>query len=235
MIWLAALFSLFRKPAASSTLPPVELNPPPMPTVKSPAPALSVSPWNLTAAMLSVALGITNARATLWAYPLEQAMARYGIDTPARRAAFLAQVGHESGRLQWVREIWGPTAEQALYEPFTPTSKALGNTTKGDGYLYRGGGLLQITGRYNFRTIGQKIGVDLEARPELIEQPDNAALVSAQYWSARDLNQYADSGDFVALSKAINLGNAQSDKTPNGLSDRLLLWSLCKSAFGINT
>jgi putative chitinase len=232
MSWFDAILSVFKRTApAAPTLPPVTREPPPMPVVKPAA----LAPVALTPSLLATALGIPATRATLWAYPLEMAMARFGIDTSARRAAFLAQVGHESGRLLYVRELWGPTPEQAQYEPFTPKSKALGNTTKGDGYRYRGGGLIELTGRYNFRVYGAKIGIDLENNPDLIEQPDNAASVSAVYWSDRNLNQYADSGDFIALSKAINLGNPNSTATPNGLSDRLLLWSLCKSAFGINS
>lgn len=232
-------------PLASSplTFPPIvtpKRPPIPAPPGAAPTPAPTpsilatmVPPPRLTAGMLSLALGITQARATIWAYPLEEAMELFGITTPAQRAAFLAQCGHESGRFQYTRELWGPTAEQALYEPTTAKSRALGNTTKGDGYRFRGGGLIQITGRYNFRVMGQRLGVDLENKPDLIEEPQYAALASAAYWAEHNLNQFADAGDFVALSKAINCGNPQSAHTPNGMSNRLLLWSLCKSAYSI--
>lgn len=190
-------------------------------------------PPRLTASLLALALGITQQRATLWAYPLEDAMTQFGIATPSQRAAFLAQIGHESGRLQYVRELWGPTAEQAAYEPSTPKSRALGNTSKGDGYRFRGGGLLQITGRYNYRLMGQRLGIDLENNPDLIEHPQYAALVSAAFWSDRNFNRHVEAGDFIALCKAINLGNPNSVRTANGMSDRLLLWSLCKNAYGL--
>jgi len=182
---------------------------------------------------LAAALQIPLARASLWADPLSAAMALYEIDTPARQAAFLAQCGHECGRFQWLRELWGPTSEQKLYEPFTPKSRALGNTTDGDGFRYRGGGLLGITGRYNFRVMGQKIGFDLEANPDLIVRPDVASLASAQFWADRNFNAYADAGQFLTLSRAINLGNPNSTAPPNGMDDREQLWTSCKAALGV--
>jgi putative chitinase len=184
---------------------------------------------------LAAALQIPLVRASLWADPLSAAMALCSIDTPARQAAFLAQCGHECQRFVFLRELWGPTREQKLYEPFTPKSKALGNTTAGDGFRYRGGGLIQITGRYNYRTMGQKIGVDLEGEPDLISHPDTASLASAQFWADRNFNAYADAGAFLTLSRAINIGNPNSTATPNGMDDREELWTSCKAALGVNT
>ncbi|UVS87082.1 lysozyme [Burkholderia glumae] len=186
----------------------------------------------MTPQILSAALQIPLARATPFAAPIADAMARYAVDTPARQAAFLAQCGNESGRLQWLRELWGPTPAQRAYEPPAAKARELGNTQAGDGFRYRGGGLLQITGRYNFRVYGQKIGVPLEASPDLIGQPTTAALVSAQFWADHGLNALADAGDFLAISRAINLGNARAAGTPNGMPDRLALWASCKAALG---
>lgn len=70
----------------------------------------------ITAAELSAALSIPPRRASMWAGPLDEAMAAYSINTSARAAAFIAQIGHESGRLVYVREIWGPTKQQRRYE-----------------------------------------------------------------------------------------------------------------------
>lgn len=179
---------------------------------------------------LAKALQIPLARASLWVDPLSAAMALYAIDSPVRQAAFIAQCGHESGRFVWLRELWGPTPAQKLYEPPADKAKVLGNTQPGDGFRYRGGGLIQITGRYNFRSIGQKIGVDIETDPDRITQPDVAALASAQFWADHNLNAYADAGSFLTLSRVINLGNASSSAMPNGMDDRVLLWTSCKAA-----
>ena len=187
----------------------------------------------MTPETLAAALQISLARANQWADPLSAAMALYDIDSPLRQAAFIAQCGHECGRFVWLREIWGPTAKQRLYEPFTPKSKALGNTQPGDGFRYRGGGLIQITGRYNYRVTGQKIGVDLEGNPDLIAEPSTAALAAAQFWSDRNFNAYADAGAFLTLSRAINLGNPNSTAQPEGMDDRNLLYTSCKQALGI--
>ena len=184
---------------------------------------------------LAKALQISLARASLWADPLSAAMALYAIDTPVRQAAFIAQCGHESGRFQWLRELWGPTTEQKLYEPPSKKALELGNTQPGDGFRYRGGGLIQNTGRYNFRVIGQKIGIDLEADPDRITRPDVAALAAGQFWLDHNLNVYADAGSFLTLSRAINLGNPSSSAMPNGMDDRVLLWTSCRSALGITS
>ncbi|WP_249192481.1 glycoside hydrolase family 19 protein [Burkholderia cenocepacia] len=187
----------------------------------------------MTPQVLSAALQIPLARAMPWADPLSAAMALYAIDSPVRQAAFLAQCGHESGRFQWLREIWGPTQAQRAYEPPAAKATELGNTQAGDGFRYRGGGLLQITGRYNFRVMGQKIGVDLEGNPDQIVQPSVAAEASAQFWADNALSAFADAGDFLSISCAINLGNPRSAATPNGMPDRMALWNSCRAALSI--
>ncbi|MDN7429043.1 glycoside hydrolase family 19 protein [Burkholderia vietnamiensis] len=187
----------------------------------------------MTPQTLSAALQIPIALATPWADPLSAAMALYAIDSPPRQAAFLAQCGHECGRFQWLRELWGPTSAQRAYEPPAAKAAELGNTQAGDGFRFRGGGLLQITGRYNFRVMGQKIGVDLEGNPDQIVQPSIAAEASAQFWADRALSAFADAGDFLSISRAINLGNPRSTATPNGMPDRLALWNSCRAALGV--
>ena len=89
-------------------------------------------------------------RAADWLDPINAALDAFGIDTPVRVAAFLAQIGHESGYLQWTRELWGPTEQQLRYEPPSTLARELGNTFPGDGRLYRGAGLIETTGRANF-------------------------------------------------------------------------------------
>ncbi|HDR8944340.1 TPA: lysozyme [Burkholderia vietnamiensis] len=188
----------------------------------------------MTPEILSRALQIPLARAMPWADPLSAAMALYAIDSAVRQAAFLAQCGHESGRLQWLREIWGPTPTQLTYEPPSAKATALGNTQPGDGFKFRAGGLIGITGRYNFRVMGQKIGVDLEGNPDQIAMPSVAAEASAQFWTDRALSVFADAGDFLSVSRAINIGNPRSTATPNGMADRLALWDSCRTALGIS-
>ena len=138
---------------------------------------------------------------------LNTAMSRYGIIGQLRVAAFIAQVGHESGQLRHVREIWGPTAQQAGYEGRAD----LGNTVKGDGSKYRGRGLIQITGRANYAACGEALGLDLINQPELLEQPQHAAMSAAWFWSTKGLNTLADKGEFVKITRRINGGLTGQD------------------------
>ena len=144
---------------------------------------------------------------------LNTAMNRYGIVGIPRAAAFIAQIGHESGQLRYVREIWGPTAQQAGYEG----RDDLGNTVKGDGSKYRGRGLIQITGRANYAVCGEVLDLDLLNKPELLEQPQYAAMSAAWFWSTKGLNTLADQGDLVKITRRINGGL-------NGLADRQALY-----------
>lgn len=144
---------------------------------------------------------------------LNTAMNHYGIVGAARVAAFIAQIGHESGQLRWVREIWGPTAQQLKYEGRAD----LGNTEKGDGSKYRGRGLIQVTGRVNYKACGEALGLDLINNPELLELPQHAAMSAAWFWSTRGLNTLADQGEFVKITRRINGG-------VNGLADRQALY-----------
>ncbi|NWC20334.1 glycoside hydrolase family 19 protein [Pseudomonas tolaasii] len=140
---------------------------------------------------------------------LNTAMNRYAIVGPLRVAAFIAQTGHESGQLRWVREIWGPTAQQLGYEGRAD----LGNTVKGDGSKFRGRGLIQVTGRANYVVCGEALGLDLISKPELLELPQNAAMSAAWFWSARGLNTLADQKDFTKITRRINGGlNGQADR-----------------------
>ena len=167
------------------------------------------------------ATALTAAMAARWCSPVSAAMALYGIDTPARQAAFLAQVGHESAGFIYTREIWGPTPAQQRYEGRAD----LGNTIPGDGKLYMGRGLIQITGRTNYEKVSNALGMDFIHSPELLEQPSMVAQSAAWFWNDRGLNQYADSGDFQTLTRRINGGL-------NGLDDRIRRWDFAKLALG---
>ena len=144
---------------------------------------------------------------------LNPAMVRYQIIGQKRVAAFIAQVGHESGQLKYVKEIWGPTAAQVGYEG----RKDLGNTVAGDGSKYRGRGLIQITGRANYMTCGEALGLDLIKQPELLEKPQHACMSAAWFWASRGLNTLADAGQFDKITQRINGGQ-------NGAVDRQALY-----------
>lgn len=175
----------------------------------------------ITSEQLHAILPLAGARADLFAPLLADAMLRFEVNTPTRVAAFLAQVGHESGQLRLVREIWGPTPAQHRYEG----NKNLGNTHPGDGKRFLGRGLIQITGRKNYAACGAALKFDLLAYPELLEQPANAALSAGWFWQSNNLNRFADTGNFVGLTKAINGGI-------NGIADRRALWSRAKTTLG---
>lgn len=169
--------------------------------------------------LFAKATGVSPTLAQKWCDPLSASMSLYGIDTPQRIAAFLAQVGHESGGFIYTREIWGPTPAQAKYEGRLD----LGNTQPGDGKRFMGRGLIQITGRANYQRCADALGVDLIESPELLETASYAAQSAAWFWCDKNLNQFADSGDFQTLTKRINGGL-------NGLDDRMARWNLAKEA-----
>ncbi|WP_433766625.1 glycoside hydrolase family 19 protein [Pseudomonas putida] len=168
---------------------------------------------SITQQQLLQILPNAGAKAGVFVPVLNTSMQRYQIVGSKRIAAFIAQIGHESGQLQYVREIWGPTPAQAKYEGRAD----LGNTVKGDGSKYRGRGLIQITGRANYATCGEALGLDLVSQPELLEQPQYACLSAAWFWATKGLNTLADAGDFERITRRINGGL-------NGQADRLKLW-----------
>jgi len=153
------------------------------------------------------------ARAPSFLAPLNAAMAEFGITTPARQASFLAQVGHESGQLRYVLELATGTAYEGR--------KDLGNTVAGDGVRFKGRGLIQITGRANYAACGAALGLHLIAQPELLEQPVNACRSAGWFWKTRGLNELADAGDQVRVTRRINGGI-------NGLADRMALFDVAQ-------
>lgn len=152
--------------------------------------------------------------------PLTAAMAEFEINTPARQAAFLAQIGHESMQLRYVREI----ASGEDYEG----REDLGNTQKGDGVRFKGRGLIQITGRDNYLKCSQALFGDdrLIQFPELLEDPVYACRSAGWFWKSRHLNELADAGmqEFGVITKKINGGL-------NGMADRLALYRRALEVF----
>jgi putative chitinase len=172
----------------------------------------------ITAQQLLQILPSARSQAGVFVSALNTAMQHYQIIGPKRMAAFIAQIGHESGQLQFVREIWGPTPAQAKYEGRAD----LGNTVKGDGSRYRGRGLIQITGRANYVACGEALGLDLANQPELLELPQHAAMSAAWFWKQKGLNDLADKDQFNTITRRINGGL-------NGLQDRLEIWTRARA------
>lgn len=150
-------------------------------------------------------------RAPLFIDAINHAMDEFEINTNARAASFLSQVGHESGQLLYVLEL----ASGDAYEG----RRDLGNTWPGDGRRYKGRGLIQITGRSNYLNCGDALNLDLINRPELLEDPSNAAMSAGWWWKNHGCNELADTGDQEKVTRRVNGG-------VNGLADRLALFAV---------
>lgn len=150
--------------------------------------------------------------------PLTKAMEMYEINTPRRQAAFLAQIAHESGSLRYVEEI----ASGEDYEGRLD----LGNTETGDGVRYKGRGLIQITGRANYKELSAELNYDFIKHPEDLEKPGAASFSAAWFWWARHLNAYADIDSFERITRKINGGL-------NGFEDRKKHWERTKAALKV--
>lgn len=181
----------------------------------------------LTEQQLLQILPNARAKAGVFVSAINQAMAQFQVNTPRRVAAFLAQIGHESGHLQFVRELGGG-AYLAKYDT-GPLAERLGNSPEadGDGQFYRGRGLIQITGRHNYLmcSIGLFGDDRLLREPELLEQPEWAAKSAAWFWFSKGLNVLADGDRFLDITRRINGGT-------NGIAERRQLWGKAREVLG---
>lgn len=150
--------------------------------------------------------------------PLTAAMEKYEITKPRRQAAFLAQIAHESGSLRYVEEIASGSAYEGRND--------LGNTEPGDGIRFKGRGLIQITGRANYKELSKALNYDFISDPEALEKPGAASYSAAWFWNENNLNRLADIDAFEKITRRINGGL-------NGLEDRLKHWERCREAFKI--
>ena len=167
---------------------------------------------------------------------------RFGISTPVQQASWIGQCGHECGNFKILEEnlmyraatllklfpkspkrAWGFTPEEAAaYErqPQRIANRIYGNRmgnrdeASGDGWRFRGSGFLQLTGHANFYHAGQALGEDFVMQPELVRTPKYAAMTAGWFWQTHKLNQYADTRDFLMMTKKINGGTI-------GLDDRI--------------
>ena len=177
----------------------------------------------ITSQGLSRAFGIKLQVAQSWLPFLKEAYKLAEINTVQREACFLAQIGHESGCFRYTKEIWGPTKQQLRYEGTTLAAR-LGNTQVGDGFRYMGRGLLQVTGRANYRMIRDKFRKilaqvqDFEESPQHLEARFWAVMSAALFWKERKLNHFCDKYDFAELTRRINGGY-------NGMAHRQALYT----------
>lgn len=182
-----------------------------------------------------IACGVTPTLAKQFADPLARAFDRFGIDSPVRKAAFIAQATHESqgfARLEencrWtdparimqffpssVHDI--ATAQTLVKQPerlanFVYANKiGNGDYASGEGWKYRGRGLFQLTGRSNYSAAGMALGRPYKDQPELVSQPLDACMTAAWYWSERHLNDLADASLIDAITRKINPAMAGAD------------------------
>lgn len=151
-------------------------------------------------------------RADVFLPYLNRYMAKYGISTRMRVCHFLAQIAHESGELRYTKEL----ASGAEYDTGRK-AQLLGNTPQkdGDGQRYKGRGLIQITGRANYKQISDATGIDFYNHPDWLELPQWATMSACWWWNNRGLNAMADRDELTNITKKINGGT-------NGLQDRLM-------------
>lgn len=200
------------------------------------------------------ALGIRHALAVQWLPHISQAAHRYQIDaTPRRLAAWLATIAHESARLtrvvenlnysaQGLAQTWPSRYADMTGQPNATAQRIArrqedianltysgrmgnGSAGSGDGWRYRGRGLIQITGRANYAQSGAELGLDLINKPEQLEQPYLAALSAAEWWHRHGCNDLADTGDMSAVTRKVNGGLT-------GLDDRLKLYAAALTYLG---
>lgn len=195
----------------------------------------------LTASSFQLATGVSNALRDAWYPHIAASLSAFQISTPLRQAHFLAQTGHESAGFLKVEEglnysenaltaMFGKriTAEQAraygrnamhaanqkmIASIIYANRNGNGDVASGDGYRYRGRGLIQITGKANYAALVKQLGADVVANPDLLLGYRFAAMSAAAWWKNNGLNELADSDDVIRITRIINGGT-------NGLDDR---------------
>lgn len=184
-------------------------------------------------------------RLAIFVEPLNKVCIKYHIDTVNRLASFLAQVGHESGGFRYTAENlnysqealmrvfpkYFRTAAQASAYARKPEKIAnrvyanrMGNGDEGsgDGFRYRGRGLIQLTGKTNISNFANDLEMSIDQALVYLDTPEGAVMSAGWYWDKNLLNQWADKGDIVRQSKIINGGT-------NGLQDRLHHYEVAKA------
>ena len=183
-----------------------------------------------------------------WCEALNKLLPDYGIDTPQRVAAFIAQAAHESGnfnalhenlnyRWESLRRVFPkyfPTDE--LAQQYAHNQEAIANRVyanrmgngpeeSGDGFRYCGRGLIQLTGKSNYQAFADSIETPLEQIPDYLQTFEGAVQSACWFWETNNLNQYADRDDILTMTKKINGGTI-------GLADREAHYAHAKHVFG---
>ncbi len=149
---------------------------------------------------------------------LNKLFEKYQINTPERIAAFLSQAATETGGFVWLKEAGWCSDKKARefcqrYEPGTKKGNELGNIHTGDGYLYRGRGLFQLTGRYNYERYSKILGIDLHNNPDILSSNIHlACLTACEFWNQKGLNELADKGIFNKITSTINGGHSKVEE-----------------------
>ena len=172
-----------------------------------------------------------------WYEALSNVLPEYEINTSERVAAFLAQCTHESGGFKRLKENLNYRWEslRKVFPKYFPTDELAqeyahkqeqianrvyggrmgnGDESSGDGFRYCGRGLIQLTGRNNYTKFAESIGMAVEEVPALLETFEGAVKSACWFWKTNNLNQYADAGDILTMTKRINGGTI-------GLEDRI--------------
>lgn len=175
-----------------------------------------------------------------WHTALEQLLPEYEIDTPQRIAAFVAQCSHESAgftalvenlnyRWQSLRKVFPkyfpndaiaqeyasrPNKQEAIANRIYASRMGNGDEASGDGFRFRGRGLIQLTGRHNYTWFAASLEISPEEASEYLTTFEGAAQSACWFWETNKLNQWADKGDILTLTKRINGGTI-------GLDDRI--------------
>lgn len=184
-----------------------------------------------------------------WYVPLCEILPEYGIVTKNRVAGWLSQCGHESGDFQALVENlnYGAPGLLSTFPKYFPTKQLaesyqrnpekianrvyggrMGNGPEptGEGWEFRGRGILQITGKENYRNCSKALYGDeniLMETPKLLAEMDGAIRSACWYWNSRNINADADRGDVLAMTKKVNGGT-------KGLDDRQRRWTVCLQA-----
>ncbi|MBU6258470.1 MAG: glycoside hydrolase family 19 protein [Burkholderiales bacterium] len=184
-------------------------------------------PFEITASLLTQMFhGLSRAIADTFVAPLNLYMCRHNIDTINRMAAFFGQAGHECKGLthmeesfhykeERLRSVFGAKLGNADVSELLKSQEALANfiyaneggngaVKSGDGWRFRGRGLLQLTLRQNYAAFAKFSGIDVVANPDLIAKPTYAVWSACWYWGWRRLNNPADSGDLPEVTRRIN-------------------------------
>jgi len=158
-----------------------------------------------------------------------EVLEKYEINTPLRKAHFLAQISHESGSFKFVKENLNYSAKAlfAVFRKYFPTLAAAelcarqpekiankvyanrmgnGNESSGEGWRYRGRGLIQLTGKDNYTSFSADTGQDFVTNPDLVTQPKWALSSACWFWKKRNINKFADADDIHMVTKRINGG-----------------------------